>query len=108
MLHSSSATCRVVAVHSPEVAVCLTHPPPLHPPQVVARADVLFVCVKPGGVKTLLQEVAPVLGSRHLVVSIAAGVTLADLQAAAGPEARVVRVMPNTPAMVGASTDAGA
>jgi pyrroline-5-carboxylate reductase len=56
---------------------------------VVARADVLFVCVKPGGVKALLQEVAPALGSRHLVVSIAAGVTLADLQAAAGPEARV-------------------
>ena len=70
---------------------------------MVSRTDVLFVCVKPGGVKGLLQEVAPVLGSRHLVVSIAAGVTLADLQAAAGPDARVVRVMPNTPAMVGAS-----
>jgi len=70
---------------------------------VVARADVLFICVKPYGVKQLLQEVGPSLTDRHLVVSIAAGVTLADLQAAAGPSARVVRVMPNTPCMVGAS-----
>jgi pyrroline-5-carboxylate reductase len=70
---------------------------------VVARADVLFICVKPYGVKQLLQEVGPSLTDRHLVVSIAAGVTLADLQAAAGPSARVVRVMPNTPCMVGTS-----
>ena len=62
----------------------------------------LFVCVKPYGVKPLLAELAPVLTERHLIVSIAAGVTLADIEAAAGGKARAVRVMPNTPCMVGA------
>ena len=42
------------------------------------------------------------LTDRHLIVSIAAGVTLADIEAAAGGKARAVRVMPNTPCMVGA------
>ena len=62
----------------------------------------LFVCVKPYGVKPLLAELAPVLTERHLIVSIAAGVTLADIEAASGRKARAVRVMPNTPCMVGA------
>ena len=62
----------------------------------------LFVCVKPYGVKPLLAELAPVLTERHLIVSIAAGVTLADIEAASGGKARAVRVMPNTPCMVGA------
>ena len=65
------------------------------------RSDVLFVCVKPYGVKPLLAELAPVLTERHLIVSIAAGVTLADIEAASGRKARAVRVMPNTPCMVG-------
>jgi pyrroline-5-carboxylate reductase len=71
--------------------------------QVVERSDVLFVCVKPYGVKPLLQEVAPALNERHLIVSIAAGVTLADIEAASANVGRVVRVMPNTPCMIGAS-----
>jgi hypothetical protein len=65
---------------------------------------VLFVCTKPYGVKPLLAQLAPCLQPRHLVVSIAAGVTLADMEAACQDKARVVRVMPNTPCLVGASS----
>ena len=72
--------------------------------EVAERSDVLFVCVKPYGVKPLLAELAPVLTERRLIVSIAAGITLADIEAAAGGKARAVRVMPNTPCMVGACT----
>jgi pyrroline-5-carboxylate reductase len=43
---------------------------------------------------------------RHLVVSIAAGVTLARMEAAGPAGLRVIRVMPNTPALVGASASA--
>lgn len=64
----------------------------------------LFVCTKPYGVKPLLAQLAPCLQPRHLVVSIAAGVTLADMEAACQDKARVVRVMPNTPCLVGASS----
>ncbi len=74
--------------------------------EVVAAADVLFIAVKPDQVAALLQSIAPKLDhARHLLVSIAAGVTLAKLETAA-PGNRFIRVMPNTPALVGASASA--
>lgn len=69
----------------------------------VARASTLIVAVKPHQVGEVLGEIAGRLTPDHLVVSIAAGVTLAQLQARLPAGARVVRVMPNTPAVVGAS-----
>jgi len=69
--------------------------------ELVSRSDVVFVAVKPYGVASVLQEVAPLLTADKLVVSIAAGVTLAAIEAAAGGQCRVVRVMPNTPCLVG-------
>lgn len=64
---------------------------------VAASSDVVFLAVKPQGMETVLAELAE---AETLVVSIAAGVRLARLEAAM-PRARVVRVMPNTPALVG-------
>lgn len=69
---------------------------------VVERCDVLVVAVKPHNVTAVAAEVKPALGPRHLIVSIAAGVTLDTLAAAFGTE-RLARVMPNTPCLVGAS-----
>lgn len=69
----------------------------------VAAADVLVLAVKPQVMPAVLAEVRPHVGSRHLVVSIAAGVTLKTLADALGAGTRVVRVMPNTPCLVGAS-----
>ena len=65
-------------------------------------ANVLVLAVKPNQVATVLNEIKPAFTSKHLLVSIAAGVTLAKLEAALPARARVVRVMPNTPALVGA------
>jgi pyrroline-5-carboxylate reductase len=74
---------------------------------IVAAADVLFLAVKPDQVAGLLNELRPNIDvKKHLVVSIAAGVTLARMEAAAAPGTRIVRVMPNTPALVGASASA--
>ena len=72
---------------------------------VAAAAKVLFVAVKPDQVAEVLGSLGGVLGPGHLVVSIAAGVPLARIEAAAHG-ARCVRVMPNTPALVGASASA--
>jgi pyrroline-5-carboxylate reductase len=69
--------------------------------EVVENADVIFIAVKPQYVGACLREAAPLLRPDAVVVSIAAGVTLAALGAAAGPAARLVRVMPNTPCLVG-------
>lgn len=71
-----------------------------------AQARVLVVAVKPAQVPAVLAQIAPQLTPEHLVVSIAAGVTLARLEAALPPGTHVVRVMPNTPALVGAGATA--
>jgi pyrroline-5-carboxylate reductase len=73
---------------------------------VVKSASVLIVAVKPGNVPELLQEIRPALTPGHLVISIAAGVPIAKLEGGLGGAARVIRVMPNTPALVGASASA--
>ncbi len=74
--------------------------------EVVEFADVLIVAVKPDQVEGVLHELAGKIGERHLIVSIAAGVTLARLAGALQTGMRIVRVMPNTPALVGASASA--
>jgi pyrroline-5-carboxylate reductase len=74
--------------------------------EVVQNSDVLFVAVKPHHVRPLLTEIQPHLAERHLLISIAAGVTLETILGVAGRDRRVVRVMPNTPCLVGASASA--
>jgi pyrroline-5-carboxylate reductase len=68
-------------------------------------ADGHVVAVKPGDVEDACRALAAE-GSRSPVLSIAAGVTLARLEAALAPKTPVVRAMPNTPALVGAGAAA--
>jgi pyrroline-5-carboxylate reductase len=70
----------------------------------VARASsVLVLAVKPQSMAALCAEIAPHLGHKPLVVSIAAGIPMARLSGWLGEATRLVRVMPNTPCLVGAS-----
>jgi pyrroline-5-carboxylate reductase len=71
----------------------------------VADADVVVLAVKPGDVATTLETALPALGDETLVVSIAAGVKIATIEALV-PDRPVVRAMPNTPALVGAGASA--
>ena len=75
-------------------------------PEVVRFAEVLILAVKPHQVAAVLAEIRDAFTEKHLLVSIAAGVTLAKLESGLGSGARVIRVMPNTPALVGASASA--
>lgn len=70
---------------------------------VAAACDILVLAVKPQVMPSVLAELRPTLESRHLVVSIAAGVTLKALADGLGESVRAVRVMPNTPCLVGES-----
>jgi pyrroline-5-carboxylate reductase len=69
---------------------------------VVKASDVVVLAVKPQNMAALLAELRPALTPGHLVLSIAAGVTLRQLTGGLGTT-RVVRVMPNTPCLIGAS-----
>jgi pyrroline-5-carboxylate reductase len=72
--------------------------------RVASHAELLVLAVKPQTMPALLAEVREVVQSqRPLVVSIAAGITLAQLSEGLGNSVRLVRVMPNTPCLVGAS-----
>jgi pyrroline-5-carboxylate reductase len=68
--------------------------------RLVREADVVILAVKPQIVAAVLGEVAPAVTARHLLISIAAGVSTASIRAALGRDARIIRVMPNTPALV--------
>ncbi len=71
--------------------------------EVVQSAQVLVLAVKPQTMAALLAEIRPHLLPQHLVMSIAAGITLKQLADGLGPETRLVRVMPNTPCLLGES-----
>jgi pyrroline-5-carboxylate reductase len=63
----------------------------------------LILAVKPQNMAVLLAEIRPSAAARHLIISIAAGVTLSQLADGVGADRRLIRVMPNTPCLVGAS-----
>lgn len=69
------------------------------PAWAVAESDVVVVAVKPSDVGTALEQALPSLKTDALVLSIAAGVTLATIEDAA-PDRPVVRAMPNAAALV--------
>ena len=66
----------------------------------VRDADVIILAVKPQVMTDVLRDIAGAVEARHLLISIAAGVTTASIRAALGKDARIIRVMPNTPALV--------
>lgn len=68
--------------------------------EAAAGARIVLVGVKPAMVPDLLREIAPHLAADAIVVSVAAGVTLQTFADVLGPEARVIRSMPNTPSTV--------
>jgi pyrroline-5-carboxylate reductase len=66
----------------------------------VRDADVVILAVKPQIMADVLREIAPAVTPRHLLISIAAGVATPTIRAGLGKDARIIRVMPNTPALV--------
>ena len=69
--------------------------------ELVDRSNVVVIAVKPQSMAGVLQELRPLLQPAHLVISIAAGVPLSGLATALGADVRLIRVMPNTPCLVG-------
>ncbi len=70
--------------------------------EMAATSEVILLCTKPHDIGPALTDATRIaVGKPRLVISIAAGVTLAALETAASENFRIVRAMPNTPALVG-------
>jgi pyrroline-5-carboxylate reductase len=65
------------------------------------EADVIVLAVKPQGMDKLVKQIAPAIDANKLVISIAAGVPIAAIEKRLGAATRIIRAMPNTPAVVG-------
>ena len=69
--------------------------------EVAKDSEIVFIATKPNQVKDVLAEISKEISTNKLVVSIAAGVTTEKLENNLPEKTRVIRVMPNTPALVG-------
>lgn len=69
--------------------------------EAVRQSDVTVLAVKPQVLGKVLREIRDAVGPQQLLISIAAGIPLTAIEGALPPESRVIRSMPNTPALVG-------
>ncbi len=68
----------------------------------LADCDVMLLCTKPHDIRSAMREISKACeGKSVLVISIAAGITVPALEAAAAEQFRIIRAMPNTPALIG-------
>jgi len=67
---------------------------------LVRHSDIVILAVKPQIMDSVLKEIAPAVTRKKLLISIAAGVSTAKIRAVLHKDARLIRVMPNTPALV--------
>eukprot|EP01087_Luapelamoeba_hula_P012452 TRINITY_DN3473_c0_g1_i1.p1 TRINITY_DN3473_c0_g1~~TRINITY_DN3473_c0_g1_i1.p1 ORF type:complete len:330 (+),score=64.91 TRINITY_DN3473_c0_g1_i1:30-992(+) len=76
--------------------------------EVVKGSDIIIIAVKPQVMKAVLKEIRPMLNADKLLISIVAGFTIQSILEGLGngAELRVIRVMPNTPALIGKAASA--
>lgn len=73
---------------------------------VAERSDILFLAVKPNKFDEVIPQIANHIKNQCIIVSIAAGKTIASIEESFGREIKLVRAMPNTPALVGEAMSA--
>lgn len=69
--------------------------------EVLGKSDIVILAVKPQMMPSVLDDIKSNVEQKHIVVSIAAGITLKQLANGLSSDTRLVRVMPNTPSLVG-------
>jgi pyrroline-5-carboxylate reductase len=67
---------------------------------LVRHSDIIILAVKPQIMDSVLKEIAPAVTRKKLLISVAAGVSTAKIRAVLHKDSRLIRVMPNTPALV--------
>lgn len=72
----------------------------------VAEADIVFLAVKPVYYQEVIDEIKSVVNENQIIISVAAGKSVEWVENAFGGEKKIVRIMPNTPALVGEAVTA--
>ncbi len=71
-----------------------------------SQADIIILCVKPQNMEAMLSGLAPAVSGRHLIISVAAGIATDFISRHFKSSIPVIRVMPNTPALIGEGASA--
>ncbi len=69
--------------------------------EVAERSNILFLAVKPHFFKEVIEEIKDKINNDTIIISIAAGITISQIEEWFGKDIKLVRSMPNTPALVG-------
>jgi len=69
--------------------------------ELTDKCDIVILAVKPNYVKEVLEEIKPSFNSNKIFVSIAVGIPISFYVSILGSNTKIIRVMPNTPALVG-------
>jgi pyrroline-5-carboxylate reductase len=69
-------------------------------PSITVATDTIILAVKPQGMAKVCEEIKPSITKDHLIISIAAGIDCAKLREMLGTKPRLIRVMPNLPAVI--------
>lgn len=73
---------------------------------VARKCDVLILAVKPYMYETIIKEIKSELNQEKLIITVAAGITINNMEEWLGNDAKIIRTMPNTPALVGEAMSA--
>ena len=69
--------------------------------KITSDSDIIILAVKPNMMGSVLDELNSEITSKHLIISIAAGIPLSFIESSLNKGCRAIRVMPNTPCLVG-------
>lgn len=69
--------------------------------EIAEKADVIFLTVKPFFYKDVIEEIKNQIDLNQIIVTVTPGISISDIQDIMGKKVKVIRTMPNTPAMVG-------
>jgi len=70
------------------------------PQELVKNSDIVFLCVKPFVIKDVLNNIKDAVDDKQVIVSIAAGIAIKTISSIIGESRSIIRIMPNTPALV--------
>jgi pyrroline-5-carboxylate reductase len=94
---ASAATEKTINAISEKYGILVS----LNNKDVARFADILILAVKPDQHAGIIEEIKNELNQNTILVTIAAGITLADIERLVGLSVKTVRTMPNTPSLVG-------